>query len=105
MTMPLVVYRHSTTGGDNCAITGGFVYRGSADPVLRGGYLYGDFCSGRMWLVSATAPVPTNGREVWSSSASPHLAISSFGEDEHGELYVCDHATGRIYRIRAAPKG
>ncbi|MFL5779072.1 MAG: PQQ-dependent sugar dehydrogenase [Chloroflexota bacterium] len=103
-TMPLTTYAHAVTGDDNCSITGGFVYRGSADPVLQGGYIYGDFCSGRIFLISATATAPATGVVAWSSTATPHLAISSFGEDEAGELYVCDRASGAIYRIRAAPK-
>jgi glucose/arabinose dehydrogenase len=103
-TMPLTAYPHAVSGADNCAVTGGFVYRGGADPVLRGGYVYGDFCSGRLFLVSATATNPAYSYVARSATATPHIAISSFGEDEAGELYVCDLASGSIYRIRATPK-
>jgi glucose/arabinose dehydrogenase len=103
MTKPLVVYPHSVTGADNCAVTGGYVYRGSAYPVLFGGYVYGDYCSGRIWVVSATAAAPAIPTLVRTDTASPHLAISSFGESESGELYVCD-LNGAVYRITAAPK-
>jgi glucose/arabinose dehydrogenase len=103
-TMPLTVYAHSVTGIDNCSVTGGFVYRGAADPVLQGGYVFGDFCSGRIFLVSATAAAPAAPTIAWTSTATPHLAISSFGEDEAGELYVVDRASGSVYRIRATPK-
>jgi glucose/arabinose dehydrogenase len=103
-TMPLIAYSHASTVQNNCAVIGGFVYRGSADPVLQGGYLYGDLCSGRIWVVSASAPWPASGTQVWSTTASPHLAINSFGEDDNGELYVVD-LNGSVYRIRAAPKG
>jgi len=98
---PLVVYPHTTSAEPNCSVTGGFVYRGSAYPILQGGYIFGDFCSGRMWMVSATAPIPTSTVQVWSTSARPKLAISSFGEDDAGELYVCDLAGGRVYKISA----
>jgi glucose/arabinose dehydrogenase len=101
---PTIVYSHAVSGADNCSVTGGFVYRGTADPVLRGGYVFGDYCSGRMWVVDATAPTPATPTLVRDATASPHLAISSFGEDEDGELYVCDLAGGAIYRIRAQPK-
>jgi glucose/arabinose dehydrogenase len=100
---PLVVYSHSVSGADNCSITGGYVYRGTKYPVLAGGYLYGDFCSGRIWVVSAGAYTPASGTLLHDAGQSPVLQISSFGEDEGGELYVCDLA-GRIYRISATVK-
>ncbi len=101
---PLVVYPHVTSAADNCAVTGGFVYRGSAYPILQGGYIFGDFCSGRMWMVSSTAPSPTSTVQVWSTSARPSISISSFGEDDAGELYVCDLSGGAVYRITAVAR-
>jgi hypothetical protein len=101
---PLLVYAHAVSGTDNCSITGGFVYRGAAYPVLYGGYVFGDFCSGRIWVVSAGAYTPAAPTLVRSDAASPRLAISSFGEDEHGELYVCDIAGGGVYRVTAVAK-
>jgi glucose/arabinose dehydrogenase len=98
---PVVVYPHATSAADNCAVTGGFVYRGSAYPVLQGGYIYGDFCSGRMWMISATTASPATAVQVWSTSARPAISISSFGEDDAGELYVCDLSGGAVYRITA----
>ena len=83
-TLPLLEYAHAVVGNDNCSITGGYVYRGVHFPLLRGGYVFGDFCSGRIWIVSATAASP----------AVPTLlpvtvpSITSFGQDEDGELYV-----------------
>jgi glucose/arabinose dehydrogenase len=97
---PLTVYAHAVSGADNCSITGGFVYRGTANPVLAGGYVYGDFCSGRIWVVSAGAYTPATGRQVHGPTDAPNLMISSFGQDEDGELYVCDLG-GTIYRINA----
>lgn len=76
------------------------MYRGKANPVLVGGYLYGDCCSGRMWVVSASAPTPATGRLVHGPGGSPSLLISSFGQDEVGELYACDLG-GSICRISA----
>ena len=102
--LPQVVYPHVMSGPDNCSITGGFVYRGTASPVLWGGYLFGDFCSGRIWVVSAGARTPATPTLVRGVSASPHLMISSFGEDDAGELYVCDWSAGRVYRITAVPR-
>jgi glucose/arabinose dehydrogenase len=102
--LPLVTYGHSVAGADNCSVTGGFVYRGSAYPALVGGYVFGDFCSGRIWLLSAMTSTPATVALVRGATASPHLAISSFGRDEAGELYVCDLAGGAVYRITASPK-
>jgi glucose/arabinose dehydrogenase len=97
---PLIVYSHSVSGADNCSVTGGYVYRGTASPVLVGGYLYGDYCSGRIWVVNSAALTPASGRLVHGPGGSPALLISSFGQDEAGELYVCD-IRGSIYRISA----
>jgi uncharacterized protein (TIGR03437 family) len=94
---PVVDYPHS----QGCSVTGGYVYRGDRSPGLRGTFFYGDFCSGRMWGVRREGSAWVN-RAVATGAG----AISTFGEDEDGEIYVADHATGRISRIegRAAPE-
>ncbi|HET9615440.1 MAG TPA: PQQ-dependent sugar dehydrogenase, partial [Candidatus Limnocylindrales bacterium] len=102
-TKPLLAYAHVVSGADNCAVTGGFVYRGGGSPVLAGGYVFGDFCSGRIWAVSATAASPAAPTLLRSDTASPHLSISSFGLDDTGELYVVDLG-GAIYRLSATAK-
>jgi len=63
-------------------------------PALRGIYFYGDFCSGRIWGLRRNG---TN----WESKLlnDTTLSISTFGEDETGELYLADYGTGEIYRI------
>jgi glucose/arabinose dehydrogenase len=94
LSVPLADYRH---GADGCSITGGYVYRGAAIPGLAGAYLYGDYCSGRIWALIPGA----NG--VWESRLllESGLSISSFGEDEAGEIYVADLAGGAVYRLAA----
>jgi glucose/arabinose dehydrogenase len=86
-TLPLVEYAHSVAGTDNCSVTGGYVYRGNRYTLLRGGYFYADYCSGRVWVVNATAGAPATSREL------PILVpnIVSFGESEGGELYLVAH--------------
>jgi glucose/arabinose dehydrogenase len=94
----------------NCSLTGGYVYRGQAFPELTGTYLFGDYCSGKIW---ATLPDPDaeqsdvlavqNAKEsdiAWRSVEvlDTALSINSFGEDEAGELYVIDHK-GSISQI------
>ena len=53
LVLPLTEYDHSL--GD-CAIVGGFVYRGTAYPALRGGYIFGDECTGYIRAVDAAGP-------------------------------------------------
>lgn len=76
-----------------CSVTGGHVYRGQAIPALVGRYLYGDYCTGRIWALGRSGDRWVN-RELAQTS----YRISSFGEDESGELYVVDHG-GAVHRI------
>jgi glucose/arabinose dehydrogenase len=76
------------------SVTGGYIYRGQAYPLLRGVYFFADFITGRIWSVEQdgsrwTAPV---------QELDTGYNISSFGEDEAGELYVVDF-NGAIYRL------
>jgi glucose/arabinose dehydrogenase len=89
---PIAVYDHSL----GCSITGGYVYRGSMWPTLQGGYFYGDYCSGRIWAFASRASAPVSPVQLLDTS----LSISSFGEDQAGEVYVVDHG-GAVYRIDA----
>jgi uncharacterized protein (TIGR03437 family) len=90
LTLPVAEYSHA----EGCSITGGFVYRGAASPGLRGLYIYGDYCSGRIWGVERIG-------ETWSSRllASSGFGVTTFGEDEAGQLYVANASGGAIYRI------
>jgi glucose/arabinose dehydrogenase len=90
---PVAEYRHD----EGCAVTGGFVYRGSAWPGLYGAYLYADYCSGTIWGMDAARPRGVPPAVLFQSE----VAISSFGEDAAGELYVTDHGKGRVLRIAA----
>jgi glucose/arabinose dehydrogenase len=93
LTLPVVEYGHSL--GD-CSITGGFVYRGREVSALQGVYIYGDYCSGRIWGMRRAGGALEN-KLILDSN----LLISTFGEDEAGNLYVADHGAGDIYRITA----
>jgi glucose/arabinose dehydrogenase len=94
-TMPVLEYSHAQGA---CSITGGYRYRGTQIPSLRGAYLYGDYCTGSIWSATQTGA-------VWTSKTlfATTISISSFGEDVSGELYVLDVAKGIVYRI--APRG
>jgi len=93
-TLPVVTYDHSV--GD-CSVIGGYVYRGSVARSLGGRYLFGDFCSGRIWSISAGARAPAV-RRLFLDTA---LNITSFGEGENGELYVT--STDGVVRHIVAP--
>lgn len=89
---PVAEYDH-TVGK---SITGGFVYRGAAIPRLRGAYVYGDFQSG---VLFAVAPDAVSG--AWTAEeliAATGVNISSFAEDDDGELYLL-HYYGGFYAL------
>jgi glucose/arabinose dehydrogenase len=93
LTPPVLEYDHS----QGCSITGGSVYRGRLQPRLYGAYLYGDYCSGHLWAGWRT------GDGAWHSQmlADTSARISSFGEDESGELFLASLSDGTIYRLVA----
>ena len=89
----LPVWEYSLDG-QPCSVIGGYVYRGSSIPWLRGAYVYGDFCSGEVFgLRYADGTVVEHGR-----LADTDLRIMSFAEDNDGELYLLSQKSG-IYRL------
>lgn len=97
LQLPILEYGHEA---GRCSITGGYVYRGSSRSALKGLYVYGDYCSGEIFgarLEAGAQPRVNGGPQVLLRSG---LRISSFGEDEAGELYVVDHGGG-VYRLEA----
>jgi glucose/arabinose dehydrogenase len=91
VVLPVAEYDHS----QGCSITGGYVYRGQQFPALTGVYFYGDFCSGLMWGLRREANGSWSQAQLLASSQT----ISSFGQDETGELYVLQHQTGEIFQL------
>ncbi len=89
--LPVAEYNHTL----GCSITGGYVYRGLNSPSLTGYYFYGDVCSGRFFSLYND---PVLG---WTSAqlADTPYAITTFGEDEQGELYLADYGAGKLYNI------
>ena len=78
---------------ENCSVTGGYVYRGSKIPSLGGYYILGDYCTGNLWTLVKLG-------STWSLTPlqDTQYAISSFGEDESGELYLVHHR-GTVHRF------
>jgi glucose/arabinose dehydrogenase len=90
VSMPVAEYDHSS----GCSVTGGYVYRGSRLAALQGAYIYGDYCTGTIWALRPAAGGAWRTSVLFQSA----LNISSFGEDEAGELYVVHHG-GSVFRL------
>lgn len=84
---PVVEYDHSE---GRCSVTGGYVYRGNRSSLPVGAYVFGDFCTGEIFLMNGNAPHVLLETEEF---------ITSFGEDDDGELYVVG-LRGSVHRIR-----
>ncbi len=95
LTEPISFYDRSA----GASVTGGFVYRGSRFPAFSGRYFYGDFISGRIWSLP---PAGRASERVPRLELETGLGISSFGEDESGELYVVDYFGGEIRALEDA---
>ena len=89
--MPLAVYGHDV----GCSVTGGYVYRGTTYPDLAGVYLFGDYCSGRLWGLDAAGAATQKPVLLADTAAN----ISSFGEDQWGNVFLVDH-NGDVWWIR-----
>tara|TARA_B100000941_G_scaffold289344_1_gene268139 strand:- start:14 stop:2011 length:1998 start_codon:yes stop_codon:yes gene_type:complete len=90
-TDPVFEYDHNA----GSSITGGYVYRGSSFPRMEGIYYFGDYNSGRIWGLQRDPSGNWIDRQFLDTS----LNVSSFGEDEAGNLYVASLFTGDIYRL------
>jgi glucose/arabinose dehydrogenase len=88
---PRTEYSHDA----GCSVSGGYVYRGTAQPAMVGTYLFGDYCSGTIWTLPADDGVTPR------MLADTDLRISSFGEGEDGEMYVLDIFGGGLHRLIA----
>ncbi|RPF84746.1 MAG: hypothetical protein CBB78_013925 [Roseibacillus sp. TMED18] len=90
-TDPVFEYDHNA----GSSITGGYVYRGQEHPRMEGIYFFGDYNSGRVWGLQQDPSGNWIDRQLLETS----LRISSFGEDEAGNLYVASLFTGAIHRL------
>jgi glucose/arabinose dehydrogenase len=91
LTLPILEYDHSV----GCSITGGYRYRGTGNQDLFGFYLYADFCTGLIWGATEDGDGGWKVRELLDTD----FRITTFGEDETGEIYVADFLSGTIYQI------
>ncbi len=91
LVLPVAEYDHS----QGCSVTGGYAYRGSAVPEIRGHYFYSDYCSGFLRSFRYTGTGITDER---SWDVGELGSVLSFGEDAAGELYMLS-SNGNVYRI------
>ncbi|HEX4332103.1 MAG TPA: FG-GAP-like repeat-containing protein [Usitatibacter sp.] len=94
---PVLTYGH--TNGNN-SIIGGYVYRGRKSRVLNGAYIYGDDGSSNVWIARHQG-------STWSSftfipSGGLISGLTTFGEDEAGELYAASAGNGTVYALDPA---
>ena len=91
---PIINYYHSNV---NCAIIGGFVYRGQNVPELFGKYIYADYCSKSIWsLQYDSLSIPIDSLIL----VSPYGQPFAFGTDQNNELYICA-SNGKIYKFKS----
>lgn len=89
-TMPLTQYTH-TDGA--CSVTGGYVYTGASYPNFSNLYFFADYCVNRIGMVNASGTI------TYSAFLNGADLITTFGEDNTGELYVASAGSGIIYKI------
>ena len=78
---------------DGCSITGGYVYRGENIPEIYGRYIFGDYCTGKVWSFSnkngLIQDFKDHTADIAKSMGRNSFYLSSFGEDYNGELFLC----------------
>ena len=77
-----------------CSVTGGYVYRNDRLPELSGAYIYGDFCTGKIWALRHDGKETTEHMQIVDSA----LTISSFAQSPSGEIYILSFDKN-IYRF------
>jgi glucose/arabinose dehydrogenase len=91
LTAPVAEYGHDV----GCTVIGGYVYRGTVQNGLRGAYLFGDYCSGQLWAIDAIGEARQEPTEIGGAAGQ----LSSFGEDEAGEVYVTLLDAGQLFHV------
>ena len=94
LTLPILDYGHAP---QQCAgsVTGGYRYRGLDFPQLNGVYFFADYCTSNFY-----AGVEDSAQWTLTGPRATGFSISTFGEDEQGELYFTDYGNGAVYALR-----
>jgi putative heme-binding domain-containing protein len=91
VTPPAIEIDHTM----GASVTGGYVYRGKKFPELYGKYIFGDYMTKRIWAASFKG----DRLDTLVDLTEPTVRISSFGEDNDGEIYLLDYDTGTIHTL------
>ncbi len=94
-TFPIAQYTHTGSGAFKCSITGGYRYRGTAQPSLLGLYFFADFCSDEIGILEQSGA-------NWNMTFTPAFTgngWTTFGEDINGELYIAGIDSDTVYKI------
>ena len=94
LTLPVAEYGHDL----GCAVIGGVVIRDPGQPALDGGYVFGDACSGNLWVMDPAG----NGRRDSVLAAQTGRSISAIGQGEDGRVYATDLGRGELLEVSAA---
>lgn len=92
---PVVDHSHT----DFRSVTGGYVYYGDALPELKGAYIYGDYDTGRLWMLRYDGEKVTEQKELMDTQ----FRIIEFAQTDDGEVFFADFVSGNIYRPVPAP--
>lgn len=111
LVTPVIEYLHADASAPGTSVTGGYVYRGSVD-ALKNRYVFSDFTTGKIWSVpvasltdgsTAGLSALTNEATLFTPDLGTITSVSSFGQDEDGNLYVVDYAGGSVFVVEPKP--
>jgi glucose/arabinose dehydrogenase len=94
-TPPAIAYQHFAMGH---SVVGGYVYRGSAIPWLRGAYFYAEFYTGQVWMFRWDNGTATGNTEITEDLGGSVGQLAAFAQDNQGEIYIVAY-DGTVYRI------
>ena len=98
----LLGLKQKTPNMDGCSITGGYVYRGENITELYGRYIFGDYCTGKIWSIEINENnfnIIDHTKEILNGMGKKEFYLSSFGQDNDGEIFVIDY-NGSIYKLK-----
>ncbi len=101
---PIVFYRHGSLSAAAACVTGGYVYRGPAEPRMDGVYFNGDFTTSVIWGLKQVGTNWQSQELFRATTFDPRAAFSTFGEGEDGRLYVANYYTGAIFELQDSHK-
>jgi glucose/arabinose dehydrogenase len=107
MTPPIYDYNQTGPTSPLCAITGGYVYRGSPNSTFFGGYVFVDYCNpyNQLWVLrpSGSGGWTRTDYTIVPPAGLALISPTTFGEDAIGDLYVADDTDGDIFKLNLRP--